>query len=211
MKARGLTIRLLWLAMAASLLVPSLLFAFASRISYNHIQELASERLLRSIDIEQEEARTAFLFINHALDEGSELVAGMSASDIRSNEARLGDVLVSTMVQPPPSHNFADRDFIHAHATNDPGTYYGRVYQPLFGPQPFFTVSRRLSRDGAFEGVVEISIPPSSFFRFFATMAYAKGLQYALIREDDISWRVIPRPRPERPTGWTNGRDFAGP
>jgi len=92
--------------------------------------------------------------------------------------------LVSTALHPPPSHNFADRDFIRAHATNDVATYYGRVYQPLFGAQPFFTVSRRLSRDGSFEGVIEISVPPSNFFRFFATLAYAKGLQFALIRED---------------------------
>ncbi len=207
MKARALTIRLLWLAMAASLLVPYLLFAFASWISYNHLQELTSERLIRSIDIEQGEARTTFLFISHALEDASEIVAAMSASDIRSDEARLydrlkkllaqvplaqsiwiydanGDVLVSTALHPPPSHNFADRDFIRAHATNDVATYYGRVYQPLFGAQPFFTVSRRLSRDGSFEGVIEISVPPSNFFRFFATLAYAKGLQFALIRED---------------------------
>jgi two-component system, NtrC family, sensor kinase len=187
---------------------------------------LTSERLVRSIDIEQGEARTTFLFINHALDEASEIVAGMSASDIRSNEAPLydrlkklltqvplaqsiwiydanGDVLVSTMVQPPPSHNFADRDFIRAHATSDVGTYYGRVYQPLFGPQPFFTVSRRLARDGSFEGVIEISVPPSNFFQFFATMAYAKGLQYALIREDGY---ILAR-YPTAPPGATDKLD----
>ena len=71
MKARARTIRLLWLAMAASLLVPCLLFAFASWINYNHLQELTSERLARSIDSEQEEARTACLFISHALDDAS--------------------------------------------------------------------------------------------------------------------------------------------
>src|SRR5271170_5940508 len=170
MQARALTVRVLWLAMAASLLVPLLLFAVASWISKKHIDELTSERLVRSIDIEQEEARTTFLLVNHALDDVSEIVAGMSASDIRGNERLLydrlrklvaeiplaqsiwlydanGDVLVSTTVQPPPSNNFADRDFIRAHAEKDVGTYYGRVYQPLFGRQPFFTVSRRLSRD----------------------------------------------------------------
>jgi two-component system, NtrC family, sensor kinase len=226
MQARALTIRLLWLAMAASLLVPCLLLAFASWTSYQHLQELTSERLVRSIDIEQGEARTTFLFINHALDDASEIVAGMSASDIRGNEARLydrlkklvtqvplaqsiwiydssGDVLVSTMVQPPPSHNFADRDFIRAHAANDVGTYYGRVYQPLFGPQPFFTVSRRLARDGSFEGVIEISVPPSNFFQFFATMAYAKGLQYALVREDGY---ILAR-YPAAPPGATDKLD----
>jgi hypothetical protein len=49
--------------------LPSL--RLASWINYNHLQELTSERLARSIDIEQEEARTAFLFISHALDDAS--------------------------------------------------------------------------------------------------------------------------------------------
>jgi len=101
MKARALTIRLLWLAMAASLLVPYLLFAFASWISYNHLQELTSERLIRSIDIEQGEARTTFLFISDALEDASEIVAAMSASDIRSDEARLYDRLKKLLAQVP--------------------------------------------------------------------------------------------------------------
>jgi two-component system, NtrC family, sensor kinase len=241
MQARALTIRVLWLAMAASLLVPCLLFAFASWMSKKHIDELTSERLVRSIDIEQEEARTAFLFINESLDDVSEMVAGMSASDIRSDEPRLyarlkkqvaqiplaqsiwiydanGDVLVSTTVQPPPSSNFADRDFIRAHAAKDVGTYYGRVYQPLFGPQPFFTLSRRFPRDGSFEGVIEISVPPTDFFRFYATMAYSKGLQYALIRDDGYILARFPKAPPGAPdkldewTGFrrTIARDPAG-
>jgi two-component system, NtrC family, sensor kinase len=241
MQARALTIRLLWLAMAASLLVPCLLFAFASWISKKHIEELTSERLVRAIDLEQEEARTTFVLINHALDDASEIVAGMSASDIRGNELRLydrlrklvaqvtlaqsiwiydanGDVLVSTMVQPPPSQNFADRDFIRDHMTKDVGTYYGRVYQPLFGPRPFFTVSRRFSRDGAFEGVIEISVRPSDFFRFYATMAYAKGLLYALVREDGSILARFPTAPPgatdklDESTGFrrTIARDPAG-
>jgi two-component system, NtrC family, sensor kinase len=241
MLARALTIRVLWLAMAASLLVPCLLFAFASWMSKKHIDELTSERLVRSIDLEQEEARTIFLLVNHALDDVSEIVAGMSASDIRGNELLIydrlrklvaqiplaqsiwiydanGDVLVSTAVHPPPSHNFADRDFIRAHAEGDAGTYYGRVYQPLFGRQPFFTVSRRLPRDGSFDGVIEISVPPSNFFRFFSTMAYSKGLQYALIREDGALLARYPAAPPgatdrlDETTGFrrTIARDPAG-
>jgi two-component system, NtrC family, sensor kinase len=241
MQARGLTIRVLWLAMAASLLVPCLLFAFASWLSKKHIDELTSERLVRSIDLEQEEARTIFLFINESLDDVSEMIAGLSASDVRSDELRLyarlkkqvaqiplaqsiwlydanGDVLVSTTVQPPPSSNFADRDFIRAHRAKDVGTFYGRVYQPLFGPQPFFTLSRRFPHDGSFEGVIEISVPPTDFFRFYATMAYSKGLQYALIRDDGYILARFPKAPPGAPdkldesTGFrrTIARDPAG-
>ena len=55
-----------------------------------------------------------------------------------------------------------------------------------FGAQPFFTVSQRLVHDGAFMGVLEISVLPSNFFHFFATLAYAEGQQFSLIRNDGL-------------------------
>ncbi len=45
-------------------------------------------------------------------------------------------------------------------------------------------MSRRLERNGQFIGVIEASVLPSNFFRFFATLAYGGGQQYALIRND---------------------------
>ena len=68
----------------------------------------------------------------------------------------------------------------------DDGTYYGQVYESRFGAQPFFTVSQRLVHDGAFMGVLEISVLPSNFFHFFATLAYAEGQQFSLIRNDGL-------------------------
>src|SRR6185295_13114015 len=37
-----------------------------------------------------------------------------------------------------------------------------------------------------FVGVLEISVLPSNFFRFFATLAYAEGQQFSLIRNDGL-------------------------
>jgi hypothetical protein len=51
------------LAMAASLLLPCLLFAFGAWTAHRNIDVLANERLVRSLDVAQEEATKAFELI----------------------------------------------------------------------------------------------------------------------------------------------------
>ncbi len=210
MQARNLTIRLIRLAMAAALLLPCLLFSYASWVGYRNAIALADERLLRSLDVQREEALKSFQLIDLTLKNAAELVAGMSDQDIRNNESRLylefkkftdaipivqsvwiydkdGVSIVSSRLHPPPSANFSDRDFYQAHfRTSDAGTYYGQVYLSQFNGQPFFTVSRRLDYDGAFAGVLEISVLPSNFFRFYSTLAYTEGLQFGMLRNDGL-------------------------
>ena len=222
MQARSLTIRLVRLAMAASLLAPCLLFGFASWNSYRNLKALTDERLSRSLDVEQEEAQKSFELVNLALSTASDLVAGMSDADIRSDERRIhsqlkklvaqipaiqsiwvygkdGQPLVSSWIHPPPDLSFSDRDFFAVHVQNNIGTYYGQVYQSLFNAQPFFTVSRRLESDGDFVGVVEASVLPSNFFRFFATLAYGEDQQFALIRGDGLLLARYPTAPPDAP------------
>src|SRR5450631_4274432 len=207
MQSRVLTIRLVRLAMAASLLVPLLFFVFASWNSYRNIWTLTDERLVRSLDVQREQALKAFQVIDLTLNNAMEIVSGMSIEDIRREEPRLylqfkkfsesipvvqslwiydqdGRAAVSSRAHPPPTQDYSDRDFYLAHVKEDAGTYYGRVYNSQFNNQPFFTVSRRLTRAGAFAGVLELSVLPSNFFRFYSTLAYTEGLQYGLIRED---------------------------
>jgi signal transduction histidine kinase len=209
MQARTLTIRLVRLAMAASLLAPTMLFAFAAWNSYRNLAALTDERLARSLDVEQEEAQRTFQLVDLALNSVKDLVADMSADDIRRDEKHLhlllqkldaqipliqsiwiydkdGRSLVSSWIEPAPDESFADRDFFRAHLGGNDGTYYGRVYASRFGAQPFFTVSQRLVHDGAFLGVLKISVLPSNFFHFFATLAYAEGQQFSLIRDDGL-------------------------
>jgi signal transduction histidine kinase/CheY-like chemotaxis protein len=222
MQARAFTIRLVRLAMAASLLFPVLLFALASWNSYRDRTALANERIVRSLDVQQEQALKTFQLVELTLDNAAELVTGMSAADIRNNEPQLylqlqkldtavpviqsiwiygsdGHALVTSSVHPPPSTSFTDRDFFAAHVDSNIGTYYGQIYTSTFNGQPFFTVSRRLTRDGAFMGVISASVLPSNFFRFFSTLAYTQGLQYALIRNDGLFLARYP----EAPTGAT--------
>jgi signal transduction histidine kinase len=222
MQARKLTIRLVRLSMAASLLVPSLLFGFASWRSYRNLAALTDERLERSLDVQQEEARKTFELVDLALSATSDLVAGMSDADISANENRLhpmlqkltgqiaviqsiwiygkdGRALVSSWPQPVPEQSFADWDFFMACANGYVGNYYGQVYKSRFNGQPFFTVSRRLVHDGQFNGVLEVSVLPSNFFRFFATLAYAEDQQFALIRDDGLILARYPAIPPDAP------------
>jgi two-component system NtrC family sensor kinase len=222
MQARALTIRLVRLAMAASLLVPIALFVFAAWNSYRNLTALTDERLGRSLDVQEEEAQKTFELVGLALNTVNDLVAGMSDADIRREQSRLhgtllklaaqipaiqsiwiydndGRPLVSSWIDPPPDQSFADRDFFTAHSGGDVGTYYGRVYKSAFNAQPFFSVSRRLVHDGAFIGVLEVSVLPSNFFRFFATLAYAEGQQFALIRNDGLILARYPVAPPGAP------------
>ena len=169
MESRLLTIRLIRLAMAVSLVLPCLLFALASWTSYRNIHALADERLARSLDVQQEEATKTFELIDLTMINASDLVTGMSDADIRQNEERLhlqfkkysdavtvvqsiwiygadGRTLVTSRVRPPPVQSFADRDFFKVHVAADSGTYYGQVYNSSFNGEPFFTVSKRLTR-----------------------------------------------------------------
>ena len=56
-----------------------------------------------------------------------------------------------------------------------------------------------MSSDGDFVGVLEISVLPSNFFRFFATLAYAEGQQFALIRDDGLFLARYPAAPPGAP------------
>ena len=224
MQNRLLTIRLIRLAMAACLVLPCLLFAFGCWTTYRNIDRLANERLVRSLDVEQEEATKAFELINLTMTDAADAVAGMSAADIHNSADRLhsqlkkysdavaavqsiwiydteGRTLVSSRIHPPPPKSFADRDFIQAHVNANVGIHYGQVYNSEFNGEPFFTVSKRLMRDDTFIGVLEVSVLPSNFFRFFSALAFAQGLQYALLREDGVflaRYPVVPTGAPDR-------------
>jgi two-component system, NtrC family, sensor kinase len=207
MPPREMTVWLLRVAIAAAVIVPCLLFAYASWLSYHSANALADERIVRSLDVQQEQAVKAFQLIDNALNAAADLVAGFSDEQIKGEERRLhfefrklvgsapviqsiwiydptGVPLVTSWVEQPPARSFADRDFFQAHLRSGSGLFYGKVYTSDFNAQPFFTVSRRLEHEGAFTGVLEVSVLPSNFVRFFSTLAYTQGLQYALLRND---------------------------
>ena len=101
MHARTLTVRLVRLAMAASLLVPCALFAFAAWNSYRNLSALTDERLARSLDVQEEEAQKTFELVDLALSTVGDQMAGMSDADIRRDASRLHVALQKLASQIP--------------------------------------------------------------------------------------------------------------
>jgi len=213
---------LLWLALGGAVAIPGVLFAILAWTSWQNLQATVEERLIRSLDIQQQEASKAFELIDLAMSTAGDMVAGGSAESIAADATRLhaafeklansiavvqsiwiygadGRTLVSSWVDPPPPQSFADRDFFQAHIAGDIGTFYGQVYNSSLNAEPFFTVSRRLTHEGRFAGVLELSVLPSSFFKFYASLASARALQFALVREDGQILVRYPAPGPGAP------------
>src|SRR5712671_5372959 len=91
--ARQSAIRLLQLMMVASVVLPAVLFAFASWLSYRHEQAVADDRIERSLDIVHEHALKVFQTGERAIAEVDEIVRGMPDEEIRGDQSRLHDRL----------------------------------------------------------------------------------------------------------------------
>src|ERR1700683_2626232 len=81
--ARAVTVRLLRVLAAASLLVPLALFGFASWVSLRDMRALADERIARSLDVMDEQALTV------ALDAIQRWLGTRSAAELSMDEPQL--------------------------------------------------------------------------------------------------------------------------
>src|SRR5580692_6817782 len=82
-------IRVLRLMMVASIVLPAILFVFASWMNYRHFQEVADDRIERSLDILHEHTLKVFQTVERAIAEVNEIVRGMSDDDIRRDQLHL--------------------------------------------------------------------------------------------------------------------------
>jgi two-component system NtrC family sensor kinase len=211
LNARQAAIRLLKLMMVASVVLPVVLFVFASWISYRNIAAETDDRIDRSLDILHEHALKVLQTIQVVFGEIDEITRAMSDDDIRRNQgplhARLlkivntlpqlqtitildrnGNPLVSSSVIPVPSDfNLADRDYFQAQLRRNAGTYVSAIHKPrMSGINTYFiAVSRRRpSIDGTFNGVISIAVLPSYFEGFYARMSHNEVSYFALARAD---------------------------
>ena len=221
-------LRLIYIAAAASLLLPTALFTWAGFANYEKVAELADERIVRSLDVEQEHAAKSFQIVSLILDDASEDLLSLpfenreqyfhdlflkrirTVSEIQSIWLYDKDGYAratSSQFPAPKTRNYADQDFFRAHVAKDVGTYFGELHTSSFGGQPFFTISRRVMRDGMFDGVLEVSVLPSDFYRFYTRLVYGEGLQYAMIRDDGVFLVRYPVPDkiPPPPLGPSTG------
>jgi two-component system NtrC family sensor kinase len=220
--ARHAAIRLLKFMMVASLVLPAVLFAFASWSSYRNIEQVTDERIDRSLDILHEHALKVLQTIERSFAEIGEVVRGMSDDDIQKNETNLhdrlkrivtalpqlqgiaimdrnGHPLVSSTTMPVSKVlDFSDRDYFKAQAGGNAGTYVSDVHAPRMGSMGpyFFALSqRRPSIDGQFDGVVTVALLPDYFESFYGRMAGSDGTYFALARGDGHFLARFPVPK----------------
>ena len=210
-RARATTVRLLQILAAAALLLPLLFFAIASALSYRATYALADERIERSLDVLQEQALKVLQSMNLALDTIEHMLAGLSEADIRASEEQLhlrlrqiqaalpevqsiwifgptGHPQVITREYPAPyAEDFAALDYFAVPRDGPAGVYIGGIHQSVSGGKPYFTFNRaRHDASGKFIGVIEMSLLPSDFSRFYSHLLSGEGLQFALVRDDGV-------------------------
>ncbi len=205
--------------MVASLVIPAALFFYAALNDYRDVYAVADERIGRSLDVLQEQGLKVFETVDRIFPEVNEVVRGMSDDQIRADAATLtprlqrivgvmpqvqsivligrdGRPLAASAPQATGAGaDFADRDYFKAQAASDVGTYVGdvRVSKVLSPGIALFTVSRRLnSPDGAFRGVIAVTVRPRYFADFYSMIEQAPGNFYALVRADGMDLARYP-------------------
>ena len=209
--ARQSAVRLLQLMMIASLVLPAVLFVFASWLNYRYTFEVADDRIERSLDILHEHALKVFQTVEIAMSEVDEVTRGMTDDEVRAAQPRLHQrlqqivdalpqlqaILVigrdgrpiasSTLAALPDDLNLSDRDYYKAHPDHDVGTLVGEIRTPrqIGAANYVFNLSRRrASPDGSFNGVIAVAVLPSYFKDFYARIGHAPGSYFSMIRTD---------------------------
>jgi two-component system NtrC family sensor kinase len=193
----------------ASLVVPALFFAYTAWADYRRLSQHAEERIERALDVIQEHTLKAFQTIERTIAETNEVVRDLSPEQIQADEARLqqrlkrtqdtlsqieaiwlfdktGRPLVSSTILPVSRDiDNSERDYFKAQATQDSGTYIGKVITSKIGGIRFFVVSqRRPAPDGSFDGIVAVSVRPEHFHNFYSRIARGIADSFGLIRAD---------------------------
>src|ERR1043166_12553 len=210
--ARQSAIRVLRLMMVASIVLPAILFLFASWMNYRHFHEVADDRIERSLDILHEHVLKVFETVERAIAEVDEMVRDLPDGEIKAREQHLHlrlQQIVAAMPQLqaivivdrngrrraaslsyPVSDDLgpSERSYFRAQVERDVGTYVSELQVPLqSGSELFFTLSRRRpSADGSFNGVTAIAVRPDYFEDFYERIGRSPGSLYAMARSDGV-------------------------
>jgi two-component system, NtrC family, sensor kinase len=194
--------------MVAALVVPALLFTVASAISYRNTYALADERVERSIEVVEEQALKVLQSVNLAFAAVTDMLGTRTDAEIRSQSTALQDRIRSIAAALPevqairildadgklelssesvltaqPS-SFAQEDFFRVLRDGFEGAYIGHLETSQSGTSAHWPIARARRKDGVFQGVIEVSVLPSDFGRFFSRIVNGPGLQYAIFRGD---------------------------
>ncbi|MDR3538365.1 MAG: ATP-binding protein [Acetobacteraceae bacterium] len=209
----GSAIGLLRVLLAASLIVPALLFVVISWVNYRSILNDANRELERTSEVAREHASKAFEGQSQAMERVNDLVRGTDEAAIVASEPRLHDSmaaiishlpqvqsvlaisktgrpLVSASIYPVPSGvNVRETDFFKA-VMGGTTPYVSKLQMGLLLRQQFFGLAG-LWRDssGAVQGVIDVAVSPAFFSDFYGALVDEEGNEaagkiIALVRDD---------------------------
>jgi two-component system NtrC family sensor kinase len=219
----------LQILLAASAIIPLLVFIGAAVLAYRAESAAARDRVTHTTDVVFEHAAKVFETHQLLLGEIDEVLRGLTDREILAHEAdlhdRLADIIhdlpqvrdvavLSRDGHPllaargfPATHaaSLADRDYFAVLKAGFPGIYVSSLLAGrLQGPRLFFAVTRaRRSGDG-FNGAIVIMVEPGYFADYWvrtrATEAPWKGFHVGITRADGTLLARQPEPVPDE--GW---------
>ncbi|MCW2240130.1 response regulator [Azospirillum canadense] len=220
---QGGSIRSLKVLLAASILLPALMFAGAAWKSYHDAMEHAADRAEKLTSIVHEHAQKVFETNEALLGRIDDVTHGMGAATIRADEQALherlksmstgiaqiqaawilddqGAPLVSNRFYPVPQGvSAAGRPYFQAHRRGDGGLFVTESMQGVLTAETFFNISRRRTGpDAGFSGVVSVSIAHSYFTDVYQRIAGA-GQDVAVTMTRDDGMVVVRYPNPPKP------------
>ncbi len=200
------SLRLHWLLVAASFVVPAGLFAAAAVHDRATVLEEAQHDIIRSVSVMHEHARKVLETAELALARVDDRVDDLNWQQIAAPEtsaflSRLkapleqavaiwvtdaqGIVRAGSQEWDRAAPGIASRDFFQAQRERDAGTFISDAFQGKATARATFAVSRRRSTpDGRFDGIVHIGLDPEYFARFYAEAASDLPHTGVLVRAD---------------------------
>jgi two-component system NtrC family sensor kinase len=205
---------LLRLLLAASVVIPLVLFLVTAWIDYNGDLQEAERDLARTSEVMRENAVRVFERQRDVADGINDLVRGMDVPAILAAELPLhqqfaatiahmpeiqsvllvaasGEPLVSAGIYPVPHDlNVSGRDYFKAIMTQRTGPYISAVQTGAIDKHVFFGFAQPWTGPGGqLKGVIDIAISPAFFEGFYRLLVneegdYYRGKILALVRDD---------------------------
>jgi signal transduction histidine kinase/CheY-like chemotaxis protein len=96
------------------------------------------------------------------------------------------DIRRRSRKSPPPNLYYGDNDYFTVPRDHlDLPLYVGHIHESVSGREPYFTLNRaRRDARGNFAGVIEMSVLPSNFRRFYEQLTSSPGLGFSMVLED---------------------------
>jgi two-component system NtrC family sensor kinase len=209
---RDAAVRSIRIIMAACVVVPALLFAYAAWNSYRSAHALADERILRTLQIVSEQALRVFQSIDVTFGSIEQMASGHPPHDELNERLKqmvlvLPDVEAIWLIDPQGRVTSSSSKYMMASEAMAPPAgpaaadggggsemTIGDIVAGTTSDTAFFPVfARRKGSDGRDAGMTVVSVLPAAFERFYGQLAEDDGVSFALLREDGAVLARYPR------------------